>query len=94
MELKEPMCHLYEEEANAAKKALDKAIADGEPKKIIAKLEKEFNKWEDMRAPREGVVIRIDNDAKAEAFKVKTLAHFFRECAQHDAGEVDIEEIS
>lgn len=94
MELKEPMCHLYEEEANAAKKALDKAIADGESKKIIAKLEKEFNKWEDMRAPREGVVIRIDNDAKAEAFKVKTNAHYGVECAQHDAGEVDIEEIS
>lgn len=94
MELKEPQCHLYEKEANAAKVVLDKAIANGEPKKIIAKLQKEYEKWEEKRAPREGVVIRIDNDPKAEAWKLKTNAHFHREDKQDESGEVDIEEIA
>lgn len=94
MELKEPMCHLYEKEALAAKAALDKAIADGEGKKIISKLTKEYDKWENKRAPREGVVIRIDDDSKPEAFKIKCIAHLHRETLQHDNDEVDIEEIS
>ena len=94
MELKEPMCHLYEKEAITAKNTLDKAIENGESKKIISKLQKEYEKYENMRAPREGVVIRIDNDPKSEAFKVKTNAHYMREAIQHDNDEVDIEEIS
>lgn len=94
MELKEPLCHLYEKEATAAKEALDKAKQMGESKKVILKLEKEYNKWEARRAPREGIVIRIDDDPKAEAFKIKTNAHYFREAIQHDNDEVDIEEIN
>ena len=41
--------------------------------------------------PREGIVIRIENDVKAEAFKLKTEAFKFREAKQVDAGEVDME---
>lgn len=92
MEMKEPMCHLYEAEANAAKEALEKAKAENQSKKVIAKLEKDYKKWEAKRAPREGFVIRVDNDPKAEAWKVKTNAHLNREAIQHDADEVDIEE--
>lgn len=94
MEMREPMCHLYEKEALEAKALLDNAIEKNEPKKTISKLTKEYENWENMRAPREGVVIRIDNDVKPEAFKVKTLLHQFMEAKQHDDGEVDIEEIS
>lgn len=92
MEMKEPMCHLYEAEANAAKEALEKAKAENQSKKVIAKLEKDYQKWEAKRAPREGFVIRVDNDPKAEAWKVKTNAHLHRETIQHDAEEIDIEE--
>ena len=93
MEQKEPMCHLYEKEALAAKAVLDNAKKKGESKKVISKLTKDYEKYESMRAPREGVVIRIDDDPKSEAFKVKTNLHYgLVECAQHDAGEVDIEE--
>ena len=45
-----------------------------------------------MRAPREGLVIRIDDDKFARAWKLKTDAHYHIEAAQHDAGEVDMEE--
>lgn len=92
MELKEPMCHLYEKEALVAKSVLDNAIEKGESKKVISKLTKEYEKYQSMRAPREGVVIRIDDDPKSEAFKVKTNAHFMKEAEQHDNDEVDIEE--
>ena len=92
MELKEPMCHLYEQEALAAKSVLDKAIANGESAKAIKKLTAEYKKYEAMRAPREGLVIRIDDDKFARAWKLKTDAHYHIEAAQHDAGEVDMEE--
>lgn len=94
MELKEPLCHLYEKEALAAKDAIEKAKKMKQSKKVISKLEKEYQKWESMRAPREGIVIRIDDDIKSEAFKIKTLAHEELEKKQHDNDEVDIEEIS
>jgi hypothetical protein len=44
-----------------------------------------------IRSPREGIVIRIDDDVKPEAFKLKTEAFKFREAKQVDAGEVDME---
>ena len=44
-----------------------------------------------IRCPREGIVIRIDDDVKPEAFKLKTEAFKFREAKQVDAGEVDME---
>lgn len=43
------------------------------------------------KVPREGIVIRIEDDVKAEAFKLKTEAFKFREAKQVDAGEVDME---
>ena len=94
MELKEPYCHLYETEANNAKIAVEKAKENKQSVKTISKLEKEFNKWESMRAPREGIVIRIDDDPLSEAFKIKTNAHFHREAIQHDNDIADIEEIN
>mgnify|MGYP003307185292 CR=1 FL=1 len=44
------------------------------------------------KVPREGVVIRIDNDKTARAWKLKTKAHYGIEAMQHDADEADIEE--
>lgn len=92
MEEPEHMCHLFEPETIAAKELLDKAIAEGKPQKTISKLEKEYKKWENKRAPHEGIVIRIDDDPKAEAFKVKCNRHYEYEALQHDNDEVDIEE--
>ena len=92
MEEAEHLCHLYEPETIAAKEALEKAKTDGSSKKVIATLQKEYDKWETMRAPHEGVVIRIDDDPKSEAFKVKCNRHYNREALQHDNDEVDIEE--
>lgn len=43
------------------------------------------------KVPREGIVIRIDDDVKAEAFKLKTMAYKMKEAKQIDAGEVDME---
>lgn len=43
------------------------------------------------KVPREGLVLRIENDLCAEAFKLKTNAFRLRECSQIDKGEVDIE---
>lgn len=92
MEELEPMCHLYEKEADDAKKLLDAAVKNKTSKKEIKSLTKEYEKWQSMRAPREGIVIRKDDDPIAEAFKLKTAAHYNREAKQHDDGEVDIEE--
>lgn len=44
------------------------------------------------KVPREGVVIRIDGDKFARAWKLKTMRHYGKEAEQHDKGEVDIEE--
>ena len=46
------------------------------------------------KVPREGVVIRKCRDKQAEAFKLKSAAHYHLEMMQHDAGETDIEEES
>lgn len=43
------------------------------------------------KVPREGIVLRIDNDPFAEAFKLKCLAFREREAKAMDKGEVDIE---
>jgi hypothetical protein len=44
------------------------------------------------KVPREGIVLRIDNDEKAEAFKLKTLVFLDKQDkAAMDAGDVDIE---
>lgn len=90
MEEKEPMCHLYEKEALEAKKALE----NNTDKKIAKLLKERYETLENKRAPREGIVIRKDNDIIPRAWKLKTDAHYHRECIQHDNGETDIEEIS
>ena len=46
------------------------------------------------KVPREGIVIRKIHDPRAEAFKLKSAAHFHLEMMQHDAGESDMEEES
>lgn len=43
------------------------------------------------RVPREGVVVRIQNDDVAEAFKLKSVAFLSREAKNVDNNEVDIE---
>ena len=43
------------------------------------------------KVPREGVVIRIDNDIRSEAFKLKTYKFLGKEAELIDKGEVDIE---
>jgi len=47
-----------------------------------------------MKAPREGVVIRINDDEFARAWKLKTRAHEELTRKSHDAGEHDMEEES
>ena len=44
-----------------------------------------------QKVPREGIVLRIDNDPLREAFKLKTVAFFEREQKLIDQGEVDSE---
>lgn len=44
------------------------------------------------KVPREGIVIRIDNDKFARAWKLKTARHYAKEAEAHDKGEADIEE--
>lgn len=43
------------------------------------------------KVPREGIVIRIDDDKKAEAFKLKCARFFEKESKNTDKGQVDIE---
>lgn len=92
MELKEPLCHLHEREAIEAKALLDDAINAKKSKMIIRKLKNDYENLEAQRAPREGLVIRVDDDPKSEAWKLKTYAHYHREAIQHDTDEYDIEE--
>lgn len=44
------------------------------------------------KVPREGIVIRRDNDVIPRAWKLKTSRHYALEGKQHDAGKTDIEE--
>lgn len=60
------------------------------------KLDVRFNMEKDEpdclhKVPAEGVVIRIDNDPKSEAFKLKADRFYKRETKALDKGEVDIE---
>lgn len=43
------------------------------------------------KVPREGIVLRIANDVRSEAFKLKTNAFKFRESKLIDSGEMDVE---
>lgn len=44
------------------------------------------------KVPREGIVIRIDGDKFARAWKLKTARHYALEAKAHDNGENDVEE--
>lgn len=44
------------------------------------------------KVPREGIVIRIDGDKFARAWKLKTARHYDLEAKAHDKGEADTEE--
>jgi hypothetical protein len=90
MEEKEPLCHRLDE-AIANKKAELESY-----KKNTAgykKVKKELDALIEDEAPREGVVIRIDNDIMARAWKLKTLKHYELSKKAHDKGEVDMEEM-
>ena len=43
------------------------------------------------KVPREGIVIRKNNDVLKEAFKLKTMKFRNKEAKEYDAGNVDIE---
>lgn len=43
------------------------------------------------QVPREGIILRIQNDIKNEAFKLKTVRFLEMEAAKIDQGEVDLE---
>ena len=54
--------------------------------------EKKYAELDKFRAPREGIVIRIDDDIMPRAWKLKTNAHYEKERQMHDDGVSDIEE--
>lgn len=47
-----------------------------------------------LKVPREGIVIRKDNDKMARAWKLKTMRHLAKEGKANDSGEANIEDIS
>ena len=46
------------------------------------------------KVPREGIVVRIDDDIRPRAWKLKTLRHYGKEAEENDAGEENIEDIN
>lgn len=65
---------------------------------VLARLKEDKNFYMEMdeplcknKVPREGIVIRKDDDVLAEAFKLKTMKFRFGEAKAVDAGQVDIE---
>ena len=93
MEEDEPMCTMFNDKITDLKRLYETSKANGASKKDLKTVEKEIMKYEAMKAPREGVVVRIDNDPMgARAWKLKTYRHYHMEAAAHDAGEVDMEE--
>jgi hypothetical protein len=46
------------------------------------------------KVPREGIVIRIDDDIKPRAWKLKTLRHYGKEAEENDSGEENIEDMN
>ena len=46
------------------------------------------------KVPREGLVLRIKNDIKPRAWKIKTARHLAREGKENDEGKANIEDIS
>ena len=90
MEEKEPLCHRLDKEIAEKKEELSHAKKGSAKHK---KIEKELTKLVEAQAPREGVVIRIDNDIFPRAYKLKTKEHEYYTKKKRDAGEVDMEEM-
>jgi hypothetical protein len=44
------------------------------------------------KVPREGIVIRLNDDKLSRAWKLKTKKHVELETKKHDLGKTDIEE--
>lgn len=70
-------------------------------KNVLArmKVDKNFLMEEDEplcknKVPREGIVIRKNNDKFARAFKLKCQRHYMRECKENDEGIINIEDVS
>ena len=89
MEEREPLCHLVDE-ALAEKEAELKGVRKNCAR--YKKIKKDIDILLTDQAPREGVVIRIDNDIFPRAFKLKTKKHEEFTKKAHDNGDVDIEE--
>ena len=93
MEEDEPMCVMFNDKIADLERLYNSSKENGASKKDLKIIEKEILKYKAMKAPREGVVIRVDNDPTGpRAFKLKTWRHYHMEAAAHDAGEVDMEE--
>ena len=60
---------------------------------IYNKTKKELETLIADEAPREGVVIRIDDDIAPRAWKLKTNKHYELSKKAHDKGEIDMEEM-
>ena len=93
MEEDEPMCVMFNDKIADLERLYNSSKENGASKKDLKIIEKEILKYKAMKAPREGVVVRVDNDPTGpRAFKLKTWRHYHMEAAAHDAGEVDMEE--
>ena len=90
MEEKEPLCHKFDK-VISEKENLLKKYKKGSAN--YNKTKKELDNLINEQAPREGVVIRIDNDIIPRAWKLKTVAHYALTKKAHDKGEIDMEEI-
>ena len=90
MEEKEPLCHKFDKQISEKENELKTCKAGSKKYKDI---KKELEKLVEKQAPREGVVIRIDNDIFPRAWKLKTAAHYELSKKAHDKGEIDMEEM-
>lgn len=90
MEEKEPLCHRLDSAISKKRTELESYKKNSVGYK---KVKKELDKLIEDEAPREGVVIRIDNDIMPRAWKLKTLKHHELTKKAHDKGEVDMEEM-
>ena len=73
MEEKEPLCHLFDKEIAEKEEELSTLKKNSKKYKEV---EKELKKLRENEAPREGVVIRVDNDIFPRAWKLKCQKHW------------------
>ena len=92
MEEDEPMCTYFNNIETKYVNELEFAREMQMSKADIKTIENKLNEVRKLKAPREGIVIRIDDDPISEAFKLKTMRHYAMEAEQHDKGKTDMEE--